>query len=89
MLARAADWLKPGGTLIYSVCSLEPEEGERVVQAFLSARSDYRLDPVELGEAPAEMRPNNGVLRVLPGTFAEQGGADGFFIARLTRISRG
>jgi 16S rRNA (cytosine967-C5)-methyltransferase len=89
MLARAADWLKPGGTLIYSVCSLEPEEGERVLQAFLSARPDYRLDPIRLGEAPAEMHPNNGVLRILPGTFAEQGGADGFFIARLTRISRG
>jgi 16S rRNA (cytosine967-C5)-methyltransferase len=89
MLARAADWLKPGGTLIYSVCSLEPEEGERVLKDFLAARPDYRLDPIKLGEAPAEMRPNNGILRILPGTFAEQGGADGFFIARLTKISRG
>jgi 16S rRNA (cytosine967-C5)-methyltransferase len=89
MLARAADWLKLGGTLIYSVCSLEPEEGERVLQDFLRARPDYRLDPIKLGEAPAEMRPNDGILRILPGTFAQQGGADGFFIARLTRISRG
>jgi 16S rRNA (cytosine967-C5)-methyltransferase len=89
MLARAADWLKPGGTLIYSVCSLEPEEGERVLQAFIAARPDYRLDPIKLGEAPVEMRPNNGILRILPGTFAAEGGADGFFIARLTRISRG
>jgi len=85
MLARAADWLKPGGTLVYSVCSLEPEEGERVADAFLTARADYRLDPIQLGEAPPEMRPNNGVLRILPGTFAEAGGADGFFIARFKR----
>ena len=85
MLARAADWLKPGGTLVYSVCSLEPEEGERIADAFLAARTDYRLDAIEPGEAPAEMRPNNGILRILPGTFAEAGGADGFFIARFTR----
>jgi 16S rRNA (cytosine967-C5)-methyltransferase len=89
MLARAADWLKPGGMLVYSVCSLEPEEGEKIVQAFLSARPDYRLEPIQIGEAPAEMRPNDGILRILPGTFAEQGGADGFFIARLTRITGG
>jgi 16S rRNA (cytosine967-C5)-methyltransferase len=85
MLARAADWLKPGGTLIYSVCSLEPEEGEQVLGAFLAARPDYRLDAIEPGEAPDEMRPNDGILRILPGIFAEAGGADGFFIARLRR----
>lgn len=85
MLARAADWLKPGGTLIYSVCSLEPEEGEKIVEAFLASRADYALAPIEPGEVPPEMRPNNGILRILPGTFAEQGGADGFFIARMRR----
>jgi 16S rRNA (cytosine967-C5)-methyltransferase len=89
MLARAADWLKPGGSLVYSVCSLEPEEGEAVLQAFLAARSDYRLAPIEPEETSTAMRPNNGILRILPGTFEEAGGADGFFIARLTRISGG
>ena len=87
MLARAAGWLKPGGTLVYSVCSLEPEEGEQVLSAFLAARHDYALDPVRAEELPDGMRPNDGIVRVLPGIFAEQGGADGFFIARLTRIS--
>ncbi|MFC7499337.1 RsmB/NOP family class I SAM-dependent RNA methyltransferase [Enterovirga sp. GCM10030262] len=85
MLARAADWLKPGGTLVYSVCSLEPEEGEKVIEAFLAARPDYRLDPVSPEELPSGMRPNDGILRILPGTFEAQGGADGFFIARLRR----
>lgn len=85
MLSRAADWLKPGGTLVYSVCSLEPEEGEKVVEAFLAARSDYRLDEISAEETPTQMRPNNGILRILPGAFAEQGGADGFFIARFRR----
>jgi 16S rRNA (cytosine967-C5)-methyltransferase len=89
MLARVAGWLKPGGSLVYSVCSLEPEEGEHVLEAFLAARRDFALAPIEDTEAPDQMRPNNGILRILPGTFAEQGGADGFFIARLTRLNGG
>ena len=68
MLARAAAWLKPGGSLVYAVCSLEPEEGEAVVDAFLASRADYRK---------AEQR------RLLPGCFEPEGGADGFYIARL------
>ena len=87
MLARAAGWLKPGGTLVYSVCSLEPDEGEQVVEEFLLARKDYRLDPIRQDELPSQMRPNNGILRILPGTFEAEGGADGFFMARFTRIS--
>ncbi len=89
MLARAADWLKPGGTLVYSVCSLEPEEGEAIADAFIAARRDYRLDPIRESEVLHEMPVKDGRLRILPGAFAEQGGADGFFIARFTRISGG
>jgi 16S rRNA (cytosine967-C5)-methyltransferase len=91
MLARAADWLKPGGTLIYSVCSLEPEEGEAVADAFLAGRGDYALDPVLAGELPAAIAPAQGRVRILPGIYEEQGGADGFFIARFRRLelSRG
>jgi 16S rRNA (cytosine967-C5)-methyltransferase len=87
MLTRAAGWLKPGGSLVYSVCSLEPEEGERVLSAFLKKRRDVALDPVGEEELPPGLRPNNGIVRVLPGWLADQGGADGFFIARLKRIS--
>ncbi len=87
MLDRTAGWLRPGGKLVYSVCSLEPEEGEQVVAAFLAKRRDCVLDAIEPLELPAAMQPNNGMLRILPGTFAESGGADGFFIARFRRIS--
>jgi 16S rRNA (cytosine967-C5)-methyltransferase len=86
MLARAAEWLKPGGSLVYSVCSLEPEEGERVAEAFLTARTDYRLAPVVEGELPAAIVVRNGFVRTLPGLWIEQGGADGFFVARFTRV---
>jgi 16S rRNA (cytosine967-C5)-methyltransferase len=70
MLLRAADWLKPGGTLIYSVCSLEPREGEQVAEDFLPRRKDYALVERQ---------------RILPGAHAGAGGADGFFIARFER----
>ncbi len=85
MLVRAADWLKPGGTLVYSVCSLEPEEGEGVAAAFLAARDDYRAHPLRPGELPAPLAPEGHVLRVLPGTWEAEGGADGFFMARFGR----
>jgi len=74
MLARAADWLKPGGTLIYSVCSLEPREGEQVSEDFIAAHADYVLEERQ---------------RVLPGAYEDEGGADSFFIARFVRNKRG
>jgi 16S rRNA (cytosine967-C5)-methyltransferase len=55
LLDRAAQWLKPGGSLIYSVCSLEPEEGEDVVAAFLSNHANFKASPLvgEVGGGPA------------------------------------
>jgi 16S rRNA (cytosine967-C5)-methyltransferase len=86
MLARAADWLKPGGRLVYSVCSLEPEEGETVFANFLRSRPDYRLEPVRRGELSGAIAPSaDGTIRTLPGVFADSGGADGFFVARMKR----
>jgi len=86
LLARAADWVKPGGTLVFSTCSLEPEEGEQQLEAFLKARSDYAILPVKPEELPDGVMPrDDGSLRLLPGTLADAGGLDGFFIARMRR----
>jgi 16S rRNA (cytosine967-C5)-methyltransferase len=84
LLDRAAEWLRPGGTLVYSVCSLEPEEGEDVVRAFLERHADYRSDaPTDL---PAFVNPSpEGWVRILPGLLEAEGGLDGFFMARLVR----
>jgi 16S rRNA (cytosine967-C5)-methyltransferase len=84
LIMRAGDWVRPGGTLVYSVCSLEPEEGEQVVQAFLNASPHFRIEP------PAEIAhwlpvSAEGWVRVLPSLLGEQGGLDGFFMARLVR----
>ena len=70
MLARAAGWLKPGGALVYSVCSLEREEGEAVSEDFQARRDDFVLEERE---------------RILPGLYEAEGGADSFFIARFVR----
>jgi 16S rRNA (cytosine967-C5)-methyltransferase len=72
MLARTAGWLKPGGALVYSVCSLERQEGEQVAADFLARRDDYVLEVEH---------------RILPGAYADAGGADSFFIARFRRKS--
>jgi 16S rRNA (cytosine967-C5)-methyltransferase len=83
MLARAANWVKPGGVLVYSVCSLEPEEGERVAEAFLASHKGFATDPVRAEELPMGFAPDDsGQVRVLPGVTAD---ADGFFVARFRR----
>ena len=84
LLAHAAEWVRPGGSLIYAVCSLEPEEGEQRIDAFLAERPDYRLEPAPAlvdGVTPHE----RGWLRVLPSMLEDQGGLDGFFAAHLVR----
>ena len=86
LIRRAASWLEPGGTLVYSVCSLEPEEGEKVVDDFLAEETGFRVDPPRAGELPDFIsRSAEGWVRLLPGLLAEQGGLDGFFVARLVR----
>ncbi|HMP62207.1 MAG TPA: rRNA methyltransferase, partial [Phenylobacterium sp.] len=85
LLAAAADQVAPHGRLVYCVCSLEPEEGEAQIEAFLRARPDFALEPAVPGEggAPdASLRPD-GTVRILP--HHRPGGTDGFYIARMVR----
>jgi 16S rRNA (cytosine967-C5)-methyltransferase len=84
LLDHAARWVKPGGMLVYSVCSLEPQEGEAQIAAFLDGHSDFRLDtPTDL---PAFVPiATEGWVRILPGLLEAEGGLDGFFMARLVR----
>jgi 16S rRNA (cytosine967-C5)-methyltransferase len=84
LLNRAAQWVRPGGVLVYSVCSLEPQEGEQVVTALLDRNADFRLEsPTDLPDfvTPAPQR----WVRILPGLLEAEGGLDGFFMARLVR----
>jgi 16S rRNA (cytosine967-C5)-methyltransferase len=86
-LARALDWLEPGGRLIYAVCSLEAAEGEAQIDALCAKRQDVALDPIEpqtLG-ALSLAGTQQGFVRTLPCHLAPQGGMDGFFMARLIK----
>lgn len=81
LLERAAGWLRPGGRLIYAVCSLETAEGEAQ-----PAPAGLTLLPVEAAELPEGLAPTaEGTLRTDPGMLAEAGGLDGFFVARWTK----
>ena len=84
LLDAAGRRVKPGGRLVYCVCSLEPEEGEAQVAAFLKRAPEFALEPVAPGEggAPEASRLETGALRILP---HHRAGGDGFFIARLRR----
>jgi 16S rRNA (cytosine967-C5)-methyltransferase len=86
LLLHAADWVRPGGSLIYAVCSLEPEEGEQQIDAFLKERPDYRVQPaVQIVDGVAPDKA--GRLRILPSMIEDKGGLDGFFAAHLVRKS--
>ena len=85
LLDRAASWLKPGGTLVYSLCSLERGEGEDVVADFLAAHANFHCDSGGLPDFVTSS--DEGWARVLPGTLEAEGGLDGFFIARLVRAA--
>lgn len=88
LLERSADALKLDGTLIYSVCSLEPAEGEMIVRAFVAANPAFRLDRPRPGELPAFVEASEeGWVRILPGLLEAEGGLDGFFMARLVRTA--
>jgi 16S rRNA (cytosine967-C5)-methyltransferase len=92
LLDNAATLVRPGGRLVYSTCSLEPEEGEAQIAAFLTRNEAFGLDPIAPGELfgqTAWIEPS-GALRTFPDELTletpEWSGMDGFFAARLVRV---
>ncbi len=83
LLDAAADMLAPGGRLIYAVCSLQPEESAARIDA-ACARLGLRREPLSLPEMPEAVTPQ-GDVRTHPGMWAQRGGLDGFFVARLVK----
>ena len=84
LLRRAAYWLKPGGTLVYATCSLDPREGERIAERVVATLPRV---PFEAGDLPLGLQPAaDGWLRTLPGQLEADGGMDGFFIARFRKL---
>jgi 16S rRNA (cytosine967-C5)-methyltransferase len=92
ILAAGAATLRPGGVLVYSTCTISPDENERVIAAFLDSHSDFSLDDLaaewprfRLGYAgAADDRARPGAERMLL-TLPHRDRTAGFFIARLRR----
>jgi 16S rRNA (cytosine967-C5)-methyltransferase len=91
LLQRAVALLKPGGTLVYCTCSLEPEEGEQAVASLLATEPAMRRAPVDAGEVAglSDIITAKGDLRTLPCHLPHDdprlGGLDGFYAARLVK----
>ena len=87
LLEAAAKLVAPGGTLLYVVCSLEPEEGPERIAALLASGAPFRRQPIgsdEIYGHKAFVTPE-GDFRSLPCDLPEDGGIDGFYACRLTR----
>jgi 16S rRNA (cytosine967-C5)-methyltransferase len=81
ILRAGADALAPGGTLVYSTCTISPTENERVIDAFLADRQEFEADDLRQ-EVPVWQHPSVPFhLQTLP----HRDGTEGFFIARLRR----
>lgn len=87
LLRNAIDMVRPGGTLIYCTCSLQPEEGPRQIEALLSETDALQRVPITADEIGglSDAITKDGDLRTLPCHWADVGGMDGFFACRLKR----
>jgi len=80
LLSAQAEIVRPGGLLVFATCSLEPEENELQVEAFLAADPRFRREPSAF---PAELLTPAGDLLLLP----QRHGTDGAYAARLRRVA--
>ena len=80
ILENAGSYLKPGGRLVYSTCTVLKEENEAVVERFLAAHPEFSLEPFDL---PGIGRAEEGMFTLWPHVH----GTDGFFMAKMRRIA--
>lgn len=89
LLDRALGWLKPGGRLVFATCSLLPEEGEGQLAGALARHPGLAVERADLPGVEPGWWGEAGGLRTRPDFWAERGGMDGFFMARLRAAGGG
>ena len=89
LLDTAWDLLKEGGTLLYCTCSLEKEEGEHQIENFIKRKKNSLLDKINNNEIDKKLSVSSQKkwLRIFPNSLNYEGGNDGFFIARIKKIT--
>jgi len=89
LLLHAVELLRPGGTLVYAVCSLQEDEGPARLEGLLGRDRRLARIPVQATELPylETAITKEGDVRTLPSMWADRGGLDGFYVARLTMSS--
>lgn len=89
LLDTAWDLLKEDGTLLYCTCSLEKEEGEHQIENFIKRKKNSLLDKINNNEIDKKLNVSNQNkwLRIFPNSLNYEGGNDGFFIARIKKIT--
>ena len=80
LLCKAGELVKPGGVVVYSTCSIEPEENTKIVEKFLSEHPDFELESAQ-GKFPDEILDENGCIQ----TFPQRHKMDGAFAAKLIK----
>ncbi|MBC2772431.1 MFS transporter [Rhizobium sp. AQ_MP] len=88
LVRHAVTLLKPGGRLVFSNCSIDPSEGEQVVDGLLAEVPDLRLVPIDPADWPGleEAISSRGEFRTTPAMLADRGGLDGFYAAVIAKI---
>lgn len=84
LISQVSKLLKPGGLMVYSTCTIEPEENQDLIERFLQQNEEYELDQslsLDLPDAVKELAGQKGYVQILPHQFS----SDGFFISRIRR----
>jgi len=86
ILSTASKYVKDGGVLVYSTCTLEPEENEKAVERFIEENKDFYLEDITefLPDALRKESAGKGYIQLYPNI----DGIDGFFIARMRKRSK-
>ncbi|SER05162.1 16S rRNA (cytosine967-C5)-methyltransferase [Gracilibacillus ureilyticus] len=88
ILDKVSPLLKNGGKLIYSTCTVDKEENEKVISYFLGQHPEFQIDPDFFNQIPALLQNKQGVSECGMQIFPQDLNSDGFFITRMIKVEK-